>query len=63
MDGKKIPQGNSWVTFDHFYTPLDNAQTVSVHGPNGYGWAQRRRRAQEEGFELPPGAYAKSEES
>jgi len=62
VDGKKIPQGNSWVTFDHFYTPLDNAQTEALYGPNGFGWSQRRRRAQEEGFELPAGTFSDAKE-
>jgi len=58
VDGGKIPQGNSWVTFDHQYTPLENAQTVAKFGPNNFGWPLRRRRAQEQGFELPAGVYS-----
>ena len=26
VDGKSIPQGESPVTFDHFYTPLENTK-------------------------------------
>ena len=62
VDGGKIPQGNSWVTFDHQYTPLENAQTEALYGPNGFGWPNRRRLAKGGGFDLPAGKYSKNGE-